>query len=341
MEFALLQDHLKNNQYTWLITGVAGFIGSNLLETLLRLNQKVVGLDNYATGYRENLDEVEHIVTADAWKNFTFIKGDICNSDDCKLAMDKVDYVLHQAAMGSVVKSVEDPVGATTANIVGFVNILITARDMHVKRFVYASSSAVYGDRTQIPIVENKIGHPLSPYAVTKYVDELYAEVFARCYAINTIGLRYFNVFGHRQDPDGSYAAVIPTWIRCMLKNKPTIINGDGKTTRDFCYVENVVQANLLAAMTNKPNALNQVYNVALNNRITLNKLFFLIRELLTRDYPQLAELQPDYQDFRPGDVRHSQADTHKIEKLLGFESTKNVREGLQESITWYRTHLQ
>jgi UDP-N-acetylglucosamine/UDP-N-acetylgalactosamine 4-epimerase len=340
MEYTSLKKHLLKNQHTWLITGVAGFIGSNILETLLMLKQKVIGLDNFSTGYRKNLQEVQEKLPENLWENFTFIHGDICHIDDCKLAMRGVDYVLHQAAMGSVVKSVEDPIAATIANIIGFVNVLTTARDANVQGFVYASSSAVYGDNNDLPTIENKIGHQLSPYAVTKYVDELYAEVFARCYDFKTIGLRYFNIFGQRQDPNGAYAAVIPKWIQSMLKNTPTVINGDGETTRDFCYIDNVVQANILAAMTTNIEALNQVYNVALNHRITLNKLFYLIRDVLMCDYPHLAELQPLYQDFRPGDVRHSQADTQKIEKLLGFHSTVDVAGGLAQSISWYKKHL-
>src|SRR4051812_19913013 len=278
----LLQKLLREPK-TWLVTGVAGFIGSNLLETLLRLDQRVLGLDNFATGFERNLEEVRSLVKPVQWDRFTFIEGSICELPDCRRACEGVDYILHEAALGSVPRSLADPIATNAANVTGFVNILVAARDASVKRIVYAASSSTYGDHPGLPKVEDAIGRPLSPYAVTKYVNELYADVFARCYGTETIGLRYFNVFGPRQDPEGAYAAVIPKWYKALLYSEPVMINGDGETSRDFCFIENVIQANLLAATTENPEAVNQVYNVALGDRTTLNDLFILIRDRVAK----------------------------------------------------------
>jgi len=325
---------------TWLVTGAAGFIGSNLVETLLALGQKVVGLDNFATGHKKNLDEVRMRAGPGRWKNFRFIPGDILDLKTCRRAGRGVDFVLHQAALGSVPRSIEDPIHASDSNVTGFLNMLVAARDAKVKRFVYASSSAIYGDAPRLPKVEGHIGRPLSPYAVTKFVNELYADVFARCYGMETIGLRYFNVFGPRQDPDGPYAAVIPQWIAAMIKNERVFINGDGETSRDFCYVANVVQMNLLAATTANPKAVNQVYNVALNERISLNELFALLRERLLPHCPHLWKFKPGYRKFRAGDVRHSQADIAKARRLVGYAPTHRIEQGLDAALDWYRKNL-
>jgi len=333
-------DHLQNHRYHWLITGAAGFIGSNLLETLLKLNQKVTGLDNFSTGHRHNLEEVQALVSPEAWRNFSFIEGDICNLEDCKQACMEAELVLHHAALGSVPRSIEDPILSNENNISGFLNMLVAARDAGVKRFVYAASSSTYGDHPDLPKVESVIGKPLSPYAVTKYVNELYADVFARCYGFNSIGLRYFNIFGPRQDPNGAYAAVIPLWIAALIKGETLYIKGDGETSRDFTYVENVIQANLLAALTDNPEADNQVYNIALNERTSLTQLYEMIRTLLEEQFPQLVKHRPEYAEFRPGDVRHSQADISKATELLGFMPTHRIGEGLQQSMTWYVDHL-
>lgn len=334
--YAYLKTRLAVEPRTWLITGVAGFIGSNLLEALLKLNQRVVGLDNFATGHRHNLDEVRALVSPEQWGNFNFIEGDIRNLDDCKNACDGVEYVLHQAALGSVPRSVENPIATNETNISGFLNMLVAARDAKAKRFVYAASSSTYGDHPGLPKVEGKIGKPLSPYAVTKYVNELYADVFARTYGFNTIGLRYFNVFGPRQDPNGAYAAVIPKWIASMIKGEPVYINGDGETSRDFCFIENVLQINLLAATAENPEAINQVYNVAVGDRTTLNHLYEQLHLNLLPRYPHLKGVQPVYRDFRAGDVRHSLADISKAATLLGYQPTHHIGEGLKVAMDWY-----
>jgi UDP-N-acetylglucosamine 4-epimerase len=353
--YAQLQTRLQSEPHTWLVTGVAGFIGSNLLETLLKLNQRVVGLDNFATGHQHNLDEVQLLVTPAQWANFNFIQGDIRNLENCQRAMlfhplplgegrgegspnysIPVEYVLHQAALGSVPRSVEDPITTNETNISGFLNMLVAARDAKVKRFVYAASSSTYGDHPALPKLEDNIGKPLSPYAVTKLVNELYADVFARTYGFKTIGLRYFNVFGPRQDPNGAYAAVIPKWITSMIKGEPVYINGDGKTSRDFCFIENVVQINLLAATATTPEAANQVYNVAVGGRTTLNQLYVQLHRNLLPHYPQLHGAQPVYRDFRSGDVRHSLADIGKAQRLLGYEPTQRIAEGLELAMPWY-----
>ena len=320
---------------TWLVTGVAGFIGSNLLETLLRLDQRVVGLDNFSTGYRKNLDEVQSLVTPDQWNRFRFIEGDIRHLETCRSACAGVDHVLHQAALGSVPRSLSDPVTTNDVNISGFLNVLVAARDASVRSFVYAASSSTYGDHPGLPKVEDRIGKPLSPYAVTKFVNELYADVFARSYGFASIGLRYFNVFGRRQDPDGAYAAVIPKWTASLIKGETVFINGDGETSRDFCYIDNAVQANLLAATTTSPDALNQVYNVAVGDRSTLNLLFELLRDGLV-DAGVSADTKPTYRDFRAGDVRHSQADVSKARQLLGYAPSHRIREGIADALKWY-----
>ncbi|BAN35162.1 nucleoside-diphosphate-sugar epimerase [Sulfuricella denitrificans skB26] len=331
-----LKQHLQGNSHAWLITGVAGFIGSNLLETLLKLDQKVVGLDNFSTGHRHNLDQVEARVTPTQWQSFRLIEGDIRNLADCTAACYGVDYVLHQAALGSVPRSLEDPILTNENNITGFLNMLVAARDAQVQRFVYAASSSTYGDHPGLPKVEDLIGKPLSPYAVTKYVNELYADVFARCYGFKTVGLRYFNIFGQRQDPAGAYAAVIPKWVASMIKNESVFINGDGETSRDFCYIDNTVQANLLAATTDNPDAVDQVYNVAVGDRTSLNQLFEGIRILLEPRFPHLKDFKPTYRDFRAGDVRHSLADISKAQNLLGYAPTHRIDEGLKEAMDWY-----
>ncbi len=335
-----LRTALKKKPRTWLVTGASGFIGSNIVETLLKLRQQVLGLDNFATSKKGNLEEVKQLVGPTLWRNFAFIEGDIRELKVCQHACRKVDFVSHQAALGSVPRSIEDPLNTNASNVTGFLNMLVAARDNQVKRFVYASSSAIYGDHLGLPKVEAAIGEPLSPYAVTKHVDELYANVFARCYRLETIGLRYFNVFGPRQDPDGPYAAVIPKWIAAMMKNEPVRIHGDGETSRDFCYVENVVQTNLLAATSRNPKAINQAYNVALNERISLNELFAMLRERLMPHYPQLKNYKPVYMDFRAGDVRHSQANIAKAKRYLGYAPTHRVAQGLDDALAWYRNNL-
>ncbi len=330
-----LQQNLKAEPKTWLVTGVAGFIGSNLLEALLKLDQRVVGLDNFSTGYQHNLDEVKNLVTSDQWARFEFIQGDIRNIDDCRRACVGADYVLHQAALGSVPRSIEDPVTTNQSNIDGFLNMLVAARDAKVTRFVYAASSSTYGDHPDLPKVEDKIGKPLSPYAVTKLVNELYSEVFARTYDFKAIGLRYFNIFGRRQDPNGAYAAVIPKWIAAMIKNEPVYINGDGETSRDFCYIDNAIQANLLAA-TLKEDAANQVYNVAVGDRTSLNQLYNHLRDQLSFKFPILRGVEPIYRDFRSGDVRHSLADIGKAADMLGYKPTHRIYQGLEQALDWY-----
>lgn len=339
-KYQQLQDHLVSHPATWLVTGVAGFIGSNLLEQLLKLNQHVVGLDNFATGHRRNLEEVKSLVSPGQWASFRFMEGDIRILEDCSAACVAVDYVLHQAALGSVPRSINDPITTNSVNVTGFLNMLVAARDAGVRRFVYAASSSTYGDHPALPKVEDTIGKPLSPYAVTKYVNELYADVFNKTYGLQTIGLRYFNVFGPRQDPDGAYAAVIPKWAASMVKGSEVFINGDGQTSRDFCYVANVVQANLLAA-TSPPDAANQVYNVAVGDRTSLTALYECIRLNLLPQFPHLAQASPAYRDFRQGDVRHSLADISKAEKLLGYAPTHDIQMGMKNAIGWYVDHCE
>jgi UDP-N-acetylglucosamine 4-epimerase len=326
---------LRTQPKTWLITGVAGFIGSNLLETLLKLDQRVVGLDNFATGHQRNLDEVRQLVTLDQWQRFSFIEGDIRELVDCQQACRGVDYVLHQAALGSVPRSLNDPITTNKTNIDGFLNMLVAARDEKVSSFTYAASSSTYGDHPALPKVEHNIGKPLSPYAVTKYVNELYADVFSRCYGLHAIGLRYFNVFGPRQDPHGAYAAVIPKWTAAMIAGEDVVINGDGETSRDFCFIDNTVQANLLAATTTNPDAKNQVYNVAVGDRTTLNQLFDSLKITLGQHHVHYLK-NAHYQDFRAGDVRHSQADVTKACTLLGYMPSHTIQLGVERAMPWY-----
>lgn len=325
---------LKSSPKVWLITGVAGFIGSNLLEHLLKLDQIVVGLDNFATGHHHNLDEVQSLVTEVQWQKFHFIEGDIREYETCISAVEGVDYVLHQAALGSVPRSIADPITSSGANISGFLNVLHAAKEEGVTSFTYAASSSTYGDHPALPKVEENIGNPLSPYAVTKYVNELYAGVYARSYGFKTIGLRYFNVFGQRQDPKGAYAAVIPKWTASMIKNEDVFINGDGRTSRDFCFIENIVQANILAA-TADDSAKNEVYNVAVGDRTSLNDLFQGIKYSLGKCDISVNQ-SPIYRDFRPGDVLHSQADITKICTMLGYEPEYTIGEGLLKAMPWY-----
>ena len=332
--------NLEATPKTWLVTGVAGFIGSNLLETLLKLNQTVVGLDNFATGHQHNLDEVQSLVTAEQWAKFSFIEGDIRQFADCQKACVGVDYVLHEAALGSVPRSIADPITTNETNISGFLNMLTAARDAGVASFTYAASSSTYGDHPALPKVEENIGKPLSPYAVTKYVNELYADVFAKTYGFKTIGLRYFNVFGQRQDPKGAYAAVIPKWTSSMIAGEDVFINGDGETSRDFCFIQNVVQANILAATTQSDEAKNQVYNVALGDRTTLNELYSAIQAALATNDVNF-ERDPVYREFRAGDVRHSQASIAKIEQGLGYAPQFKIAEGIQLAMRWYVNNLK
>jgi UDP-N-acetylglucosamine 4-epimerase len=333
-----IKKQLTTNPKTWLVTGCAGFIGSNLLETLLLLNQKVIGLDNFATGHQRNLDEVQEQVSTQQWSNFTLIIGDIRNLDDCTKAVgtleNSVDYILHQAALGSVPRSIADPILTNSANITGFLNMLVAAKEAKVSNFVYAASSSTYGDHPALPKIEENIGKPLSPYAVTKYVNELYADVFNKTYGLNATGLRYFNVFGKRQDPDGAYAAVIPKWTAAMINNENVIVNGDGETSRDFCFVENAVQANILAATADE-SGQNQVYNVALGDRTSLNTLFDSLQNALQANKVNYQK-SPVYRDFRAGDVLHSQADISKAKSLIGFEPEFKIQQGIDKAMPWY-----
>jgi UDP-N-acetylglucosamine 4-epimerase len=337
-KFDDVKKQLKQAPKVWLVTGVAGFIGSNLLETLLLLNQKVIGLDNFSTGHQHNLDEVNAEVSAEQWQSFTFIKGDIRNFEDCQQALTlnnlTVDYILHQAALGSVPRSIADPILTNSTNISGFLNMLTAAKDAKVATFVYAASSSTYGDHPALPKVEDTIGKPLSPYAVTKYVNELYADVFNKTYGLNATGLRYFNVFGKRQDPNGAYAAVIPKWTAAMIENQDLFINGDGETSRDFCFVENAVQANILAATANEQGK-NQVYNVALGDRTTLNELFSSLASALGANNVSYTKTAI-YREFRSGDVRHSQADISKAKELLGYQPEFRIEQGINKAMPWY-----
>lgn len=341
--YEAVQSGLKTNPKVWLVTGVAGFIGSNLLEKLLSLRQFVVGIDNFSTGKQDNLDAVRESVGDELWANFKFVRGDIRDIASCESALRhgdesgdvrRVDYVLHQAALGSVPRSLADPITTNDSNVVGFLNMLVAARDAGVSKFVYAASSSTYGDHPGLPKVEDLIGRPLSPYAVTKYVNELYAQVFERCYGVQTVGLRYFNVFGRRQDPDGAYAAVIPKWIGAILRNEDVYINGDGNTSRDFCYVDNAVQANILAAVSEKADTFGPVFNVAVGDRTSLNELYAVLSENLSKF--GYAAKSPIHRDFRAGDVLHSLADIGKARALIGYEPTHRVRQGLEEAVDWY-----
>jgi UDP-N-acetylglucosamine 4-epimerase len=329
-----VQAELKQNPKTWLITGVAGFIGSNLLEALLLLGQKVIGLDNFATGHQHNLDEVQGLVSESEWQDFLFVEGDIRDYEMCQKVLVDVDYVLHQAALGSVPRSIADPLTTNAANITGFLNMLQAAKEANVKSFTYAASSSTYGDHPALPKIEENIGNPLSPYAVTKYVNELYAGVYAKTYGFKVIGLRYFNVFGKRQDPDGAYAAVIPKWTSSMIQGDDVYVNGDGETSRDFCFIDNTVQMNILAA-TASEDAKDAVYNVAVGDRTTLNELFAAIK-LALNENGQTVEQEPVYRDFRAGDVRHSQADITKAKVSLGYEPDFKIMDGIAKAMPWY-----
>ena len=335
-----LKNKLSKNPKVWFITGVAGFIGSNLLEELLNLGQTVIGLDNLSAGYQKNLDDVQTQVGEKAWERFTFIKGDIRNIEDCKKGCADIDFVLHHAALGSVPLSIKDPIATNESNVNGFVNMLVASRDAGVKRFIYAGSSAIYGDNSDIPKVEETIGKPLSPYALTKYVNELYADIFTATYNIECIGLRYFNVFGPRQDPEGAYAAVIPRWIAELSNNHVPTIFGDGKTSRDFCYVKNVIEVNLLAATAENPEAVNQVYNIACGTATTLNELYEMIRNSLISFHSEVSGIQPHYEKFRPGDVRYSEADISKAKQFLGYVPVYDVSTGLNETVRWFMENM-
>lgn len=338
-KFEQVKQQLLEQPKKWLLTGCAGFIGSNLLEFLLKHNQQVVGLDNFATGFQHNLDEVQTQVTPEQWARFRFIEGDIRDLETCREAVKGVDYVSHQAALGSVPRSLNDPITTNAVNIDGFLNMLVACRDEGVKSFVFAASSSTYGDHPALPKQEPIIGNPLSPYAVTKYVNELYARVFALNYGFKSIGLRYFNVFGKRQTPDGAYAAVIPKWTGAMIHGQEVIINGDGETSRDFCYIANTVQANILSSVQ-MPESGFEIYNVALNHRTSLNELFGFLKGLVVENGLNYDQ-DPNYQDFRPGDVRHSQADISKISEQLGYQATHTIQEGLAEAMPWYINFLK
>ncbi len=335
-----LQEELRRQPRTWLVTGAAGFIGSHLVETLLKLDQFVVGLDNFSTGSKSNLEDIQTRVTREQWKKFRFIEGDIVDLNTCLAACQGTEYVLHQAALGSVPRSIADPLGTHANNVTGFINMLEASRRVGIKRFVYASSSSVYGDDPNLPKIENRIGVPLSPYAASKLIDEIYAGVYARTYGLETIGLRYFNVFGPRQDPNGPYAAVIPRWIAAIAKGHKVEIYGDGLTSRDFCYVANVVQANLLAALANSNTAINRVFNIGTGQKTTLNQLYQTILEITQRLKPGLTPPPVEYKDFRPGDVRHSQADITAAETLLGYRPTHYLRDGLEPTVSWFFKRL-
>jgi len=334
-KYLKIKKKLLKEPKSWLITGVAGFIGSNLLQELLMLNQHVVGADNFSTGMEKNLSEVKKEVSPKQWNRFVFYKGDISKKSFCKFICKDIDYVLHQAALGSVPRSLKDPLRTNNSNITGFLSMLVAARDASVSNFVYAASSSTYGDHKALPKKEHRIGRPLSPYAITKYVNELYADIFFKSYQFNSIGLRYFNVFGKRQSPNGAYAAVIPKWLSALANNKNVYINGDGSTSRDFCYVDNAVQANILAATSSDVNALNQIYNIAVGDRTSLNDLHnIIIREI--KKLQNVSDLDPIYRDFRDGDVLHSQADISKAQKLLGYRPTHNIQKGIKSFVSWY-----
>ena len=334
--FKQLVESFKTEQRTWLVTGTAGFIGSNLTEFLLKNNQKVVGLDNFSTGHKHNLDDIKKCVGESLAKNFHFIEGDIADYSTCQNACQNVDIILHQAALGSVPRSIEDPVTSNRSNITGFLNMLTAANQANVKRFVFASSSSVYGDSKELPKVEERTGNLLSPYAVMKMSNELYANVFTKTYEIDTIGLRYFNVFGRRQDPDGAYAAVIPKWVGSLLANEDVFINGDGETSRDFTYIDNVIQMNLLAATTTNNEAYGEAFNVAVGGRNTLNELYTLINKELSIHADEFKEKPASYRDFRAGDIRHSNANISKAQKMMKYEPTHDIYQGMKEAIGWY-----
>ena len=323
------RQRISSRRRTWLVTGAAGFIGSHLAEHLLHLGQAVVGLDNFATGKRANLPT-----------GIRFIEGDIRSLDACRRACQGADIVLHQAALGSVPRSIDDPIASNEANVSGFVNMLVAARDAGVQRFVYASSSAVYGDHPALPKVEAVTGRAVSPYGLTKQINELYADVFDVSYGFKSVGLRYFNVFGPRQDPNGAYASVIPAWIGALLRGQVPYINGDGGAGRDFCHIENVVQANLLAATVEDPVALGQAYNIALGDQTSLTELYDMIRATLAKRLPQIAQVRAMHREPRRGDVQFSRADISKAQRLLGYRPAVRIMEGLQKTVDWYADNL-
>ncbi len=339
-KFEKVVEELKQNPKTWLITGVAGFIGSNLAEFLLKQNQKVVGLDNFSTGYQKNLDDIKTNITQEEWQNFSFVEGDIKDYNTCEAITKDIDIILHQAALGSVPRSIDDPITSNLSNVTGFLNMLTAAKNNNVKRFVYASSSSVYGDSKELPKVEERTGNLLSPYAVTKYTNELYAGVFHKCYGFESIGLRYFNVFGKRQDPNGAYAAVIPKWLGSLINKEDVYINGDGKTSRDFTYIANVIQSNILAGMTTNKKAFGEVFNAGIGGRLTLNELYNSINRELEKNLENFNKKDPIYRDFRAGDIRHSNANIDKLKNMVGYEPTHNIDSGLEESIKWYIENL-
>ena len=329
---------LKEKQ-RWLVTGAAGFIGSNLVEALLRGGQEVVGLDNFATGFKRNLDEVRGVVGPGAWQSFKFMEGDIRSPETCRAALAGVSHVLHQAGLGSVPRSLANPLATNDVNVTGFLTLLESARLAGVKSFVYAGSSSTYGDEPALPKQESRIGNPLSPYAVSKAVNELYAQVYRRCYGFRATGLRYFNVFGPRQDPDGAYAAVIPKWTAAMIGNEDLVINGDGLTSRDFCFVENAMQANIRAALASEV-AQGEVYNVAVGERTTLNDLFAMLQGELARLQIHYQK-KPRHEEFRAGDVQHSQADVSKAIRMIGYVPSHTVAEGIRAAMPWYVGHFK
>jgi len=335
-DFKRVLEAFKTEQKRWLVTGSAGFIGSNLTEFLLNHNQKVVGLDNFSTGYQHNIDDVLSKVSQEHAKNFTFIEGDIADFDTCMQACVGVDIVLHQAALGSVPRSIADPITSNRSNVTGFLNMLTAAKESGIKRFVYASSSSVYGDSQELPKVEAHTGNLLSPYAAMKMTNELYASVFEKNYGMETIGLRYFNVFGRRQDPNGAYAAVIPQWVGSLLTSRDVYINGDGKTSRDFTYIDNVIQMNLLAGTTENQKAFGEAFNVAVGGRNTLNELYALINKELRAHIHDFQTKEPIYRDFRVGDIRHSNADISKAKNFVGYTPTHDIYQGMREAIAWY-----
>ncbi|HEU0033262.1 MAG TPA: SDR family oxidoreductase [Kofleriaceae bacterium] len=333
-------EDLVNSPRRWLVTGVAGFIGSALLERLLDLGQTVVGVDNFLTGHKRNLDDVLAI-NPDERLQFRFVEGDLRDPAVCKDAIKDVDIVLHQAALGSVPRSIKDPVASHQHNVDAFLNVLVAAKDNGVGRVVYASSSSVYGDHPGLPKHEDRIGKPLSPYAVTKRTDEIYAQVFHDVYGLGVIGLRYFNVFGRRQDPDGPYAAVIPRWIASMVAGKPCVIFGDGTNSRDFCYVDNIVQANILAATAADSAVVGTVYNCGCNGRTDLRQLFAMIRDNLSKEFPEVAHAEPAFEPPRPGDITHSQAAIDKITAALGYVPSHQVADGMAETVAWFAQRLR
>jgi UDP-N-acetylglucosamine 4-epimerase len=332
-----VKNRIAKESRRWLVTGVAGFIGSHLLEHLLILNQSVTGLDNFSIGKRNNLEDVKSRVSPGQWSRFRFIEGDIRDPAVCRESCENADIVLHEAALGSIPRSLENPVASNDNNVTGTLNLFVSARDNKVKRVIYATSSSTYGDHGELPQREDRRGKLLSPYAVTKVVNELYADVFARCYGLETIGLRYFNVFGPRQNSEGAYAAVIPRWIAAMIKNEPVYVNGTGDTSRDFCYIENAVQMNLLAAAAEGPEITNQIYNTGVNARTSLNELFEMLRSRLEEEFKHVAHSKLMYRDYRPGDLPHSHADINKAKRLLRYEPTHTLEQGLDETVSWYR----